>query len=123
MYTDVISCSRRANSQTLEERAVQTLVERGISVIRLGEFIPEVDYKMVFPRYTAVWYKLAIYGLEGFDRIAFLDADMLVRKNMDELMDVYIPKDTLAACHACVCNPRKNKHFPPSWYFLTCVPL
>jgi alpha-N-acetylglucosamine transferase len=76
---------------------------------------------MVFPRYTAVWNKLAIYGLEGFDRIVFLDADMLVRKNMDELMDVPIPKDTHAACHACVCNPRKNPHFPTSWYLLNSV--
>jgi alpha-N-acetylglucosamine transferase len=71
---------------------------------------------MVYPRYTAVWNKLAIYALEDFERIAFLDADMLVLKNMDELMELPIPKDTLAASHACVCNARKVAHFPSSWY-------
>jgi len=42
---------------------------------------------------------------------------MLVLKNMDELMDTAIPDNGLAACHACVCNPRKLSHYPPSWSF------
>ena len=37
-------------------------------------------------------------------------------KNMDELFEIDIPDNSLAACHACVCNPRRLSHYPPSWY-------
>jgi alpha-N-acetylglucosamine transferase len=57
-----------------------------------------------------------IYGLDQFDRIAVLDGDMLVMKNMDELMNIPIPDEGLAACHACVCNPRRLDYYPQTWY-------
>lgn len=52
-----------------------------------------------------------------------LDSDMLVMKNMDELMDIELdPADTdgegqrvFAASHACVCNPLKKPHYPKDW--------
>lgn len=56
-----------------------------------------------------------------------LDADMVVRKNMDELMDektlpylnpnVESPplSNWIAASHACACNPRKLAHYPVDW--------
>ena len=65
-----------------------------------------------------LWSKINIYGLDQFERIAVLDADMLALKNMDELMDIPIPDDSLAACHACVCNPRRLSHYPTTWYLL-----
>jgi alpha-N-acetylglucosamine transferase len=57
-----------------------------------------------------------------------LDADMLVLKNMDELMDLELdapaeshstadslPKRVFAASHACVCNPLHKPHYPEDW--------
>lgn len=42
--------------------------------------------------------------------MVFLDADMLVRKNMDELFDFeLLGKDWIAANHACVCNLDENR--------------
>ena len=41
---------------------------------------------------------------------------MLLSKNMDELMEIPIPDDGVAACHACVCNPRKLSYYPSTWY-------
>jgi len=53
-----------------------------------------------------------------------LDSDMLVLKNMDELMDIELdgPEKggkgdrVFAASHACVCNPLKRAHYPKDWY-------
>lgn len=45
-----------------------------------------------------------------------MDCDMIVRRNMDELMDLELPDDWIAACHACTCNPRKLPHYPKDWY-------
>ena len=75
------------------------------------------SYSVTESRFNETWSKINIYGLEQFDRIAVLDGDMLVLKNMDELLEVPIPEDGLAACHACVCNPRRLSHYPPSWYY------
>lgn len=45
-----------------------------------------------------------------------LDSDMLVRQNMDELLELHLDEDNIAATHACTCNPRKFAHYPPDWY-------
>src|ERR1700733_15032726 len=45
-----------------------------------------------------------------------MDSDMIVMRNMDELMDFDLPEGWIAAAHACACNPRKLKHYPADWY-------
>jgi lipopolysaccharide biosynthesis glycosyltransferase len=42
---------------------------------------------------------------------------MLVRKNMDELMEMSLGNDEIAAAHACTCNPRKLPHYRSDWCF------
>lgn len=46
---------------------------------------------------------------------------MLVLRNMDELMEIHIPDHSLAACHACVCNPRRLSHYPSTWIPQACA--
>ncbi|KAL2016008.1 hypothetical protein VTK56DRAFT_4454 [Thermocarpiscus australiensis] len=51
---------------------------------------------------------------------------MLVLRNMDELFDdAFLPLDTssrlFAAGHACVCNPRRLAHYPPSFRPSACA--
>ena len=75
------------------------------------------------PRFADTWTKLAVFSLEEFDRVVLLDSDMLVRRNIDELMDVQLdPKEmegrgqrVFAACHVCACNPYKKPHYPKDW--------
>lgn len=63
-----------------------------------------------------------------------LDSDMLVLKNMDELMDlpldpvalsesgtVETSKRVFASGHACVCNPLKKSHYPANWVPSNCA--
>ena len=40
---------------------------------------------------------------------------MLVMRNMDELMELELPKDSIAAVHVCACNPFKLSHYPDDW--------
>jgi alpha-N-acetylglucosamine transferase len=44
------------------------------------------------PRFLDTWTKLAVFNLTPFSRVVLLDSDMLVLRNMDELMD--LPLDT-----------------------------
>ena len=45
-----------------------------------------------------------------------IDADMVIRRNMDELMDLPLDDGWIAAAHVCACNPRKIPHYPADWY-------
>ncbi|PVF98055.1 nucleotide-diphospho-sugar transferase [Serendipita vermifera] len=80
-----------------------------------GIQIKEVDtVEVVQSRYNAeatvarlrdVWTKIRAFELEEYDKIVFLDSDMVVRRNMDELFDVPITRNQTAGVHACTCNP------------------
>lgn len=94
------------------------------------------------PRFRACFTKLAVFSLTGYARIVLLDADMLVRRNMDELFDLPLaapapshssppssnnnnmeesPGPIFAATHACLCNPLHFAHYPPSWTPSNCA--
>ena len=45
-----------------------------------------------------------------------LDSDMIVMRNMDELMELDLPEEWIAAVHVCACNPRGLAHYPKDWY-------
>jgi hypothetical protein len=75
------------------------------------------------PRFYDCWSKLAPFSLTQYDRVVQLDSDMLVLKNMDELMDLDLDdadqngdgQKVFAASHACTCNPLKKPHYPKDW--------
>jgi len=46
---------------------------------------------------------------------------MIVMRNMDELMDLELAKDQIAAAHVCACNPRRLKHYPADWIPANCA--
>jgi alpha-N-acetylglucosamine transferase len=66
-------------------------------------------------RFAEVWTKLGVWRLTEFERLVVLDADMLVTKDMDELFDLALDDDEIAACHACRCNPNRIASYPASW--------
>ncbi len=74
-------------------------------------------------RFYDCWSKLTPFSLVEYDRVVQLDSDMLVVRNMDELMDLELDDPELeghgsqvfAASHACVCNPLKKPHYPKDW--------
>ncbi|KAH8120411.1 nucleotide-diphospho-sugar transferase [Phellopilus nigrolimitatus] len=79
-------------------------------------------------RFTETWTKLAVFRLVQFSsvgvkmqRVVLLDSDMLVRKNMDELLDIPLEDGWIAADHACACNPLRFAHYPADWIPENCA--
>ncbi|OJJ43388.1 hypothetical protein ASPZODRAFT_927639 [Penicilliopsis zonata CBS 506.65] len=105
------------------------LQARGIPYQRVEAVVPASSRRYEEdPRFNDTWTKLVAFTLwDEYDRVVLLDSDMLVRHNMDEIMD--LPLDApgtlhhriFAASHACACNPMKKPHYPSHWIPSNCA--
>jgi hypothetical protein len=112
-------------TDTFPEEGHKALDLRGIPKKRVNYLLPTVhkDYSND-PRFYDCWSKLTPFSLVEYQRVVQLDSDMLVLKNMDELMELELDAPDVggkgdrvfAASHACVCNPLKKPHYPKDWY-------
>lgn len=114
-------------TDTLPQECGDALDARGIPRVRVEYLAPRAsrDYSGTDPRFDDTWSKLGVFGLTRFERVVLLDADMLVLRNMDELMDLRLDGDgdgegdegkrVFAACYACLCNPLGKGHYPSDW--------
>ncbi|KAI5460807.1 glycosyltransferase family 8 protein [Mariannaea sp. PMI_226] len=137
-------CLRRVNSkyplvalytESFPESGRAALAARGISS-HLVPFLAPSNSKNYAddPRFNDCWTKLVVFSLTQYDRVVQLDSDMLVLRNMDELMDLDLDHPSVsatgdaqtsprvfAASHACVCNPLKRTHYPADWIAENCA--
>ncbi|ROT41477.1 glycosyl transferase family protein [Sodiomyces alkalinus F11] len=125
LYTDTVPAS-----------AHEAIDRRGIPKQRIEYLLPTKgrDYSND-PRFYDCWSKLTPFSLTQYTRVVQLDADMLVRHNIDDLMtlpldDPAVSSDpanqstssrVFAAGHACVCNPLRKPHYPPDWLPSNCA--
>ena len=103
----------------------QVLRDDGIQVVQVAPLRPAGHGAYANARFAQVWTKLAVWSLTDFERVVFLDADMLVVRNMDELFDMEIdtvhdPGPSVAAAHACRCNPLRIPSYPRDWIPANC---
>ncbi|KAK4138921.1 glycosyltransferase family 8 protein [Trichocladium antarcticum] len=100
----------------------RALDARGIPRQRV-DYLQPAPGDTIDPRFRDCWTKLVVFSLTQYARVVALDADMLVRRNMDELMDVPLDgRDRLfAACHACLCNPLHLPNYPRNWTPAACA--
>lgn len=83
---------------------------------------PKTEVSLIAARFADTWTKLQVFSLIEYDRMVFLDADMLVLRNMDELFEYEVPgKDWIVANHACVCNLDKDSWAPEEWVKENCA--
>lgn len=108
----------------LPPAARAVLAKRGIRAREVEGLYPE-DGKHTLPahdaRFADTWTKLRVFELNEYKRVVLLDADMVVVKNMDDLFQIDLPADQIAAAHACACNPRKIPHYPADWIPANCA--
>ncbi|KAG0005795.1 hypothetical protein BGZ80_002382 [Entomortierella chlamydospora] len=137
------------SSQSLREKdlaqlnSVSNIVVKPIDVKcwDLSDRITADDDEYLWDYYADTWPKLGAWGLTEYKRLVLMDCDMLVMKNMDQLLnerpdfkveeieglnhrkaqlghrDAYLdlPHGWVAASHACTCNPLRNPRYPASW--------
>ncbi|KAN0060935.1 hypothetical protein ACQY0O_006669 [Thecaphora frezii] len=106
----------------LSARALAILARIRNVVVRPVEPIypPTKGTHLATERFHEVWTKLRAWQLEEYDRVVLVDSDMLVRRNMDELLqhpDVFgsEDRDVIASALACTCNPAKVPTYPKEW--------
>ncbi|KAF7342022.1 Galactinol synthase 2 [Mycena venus] len=106
-----------------ESRAI--LKKRGILIREIQSLRPEEGTHTLAAadeRLRDTWTKLRqAFELEEFDRVVLLDSDMIVKENMDDLMEVTLPPGGIAAAHVCACNPRKIPYYPADWIPENCA--
>lgn len=94
-----------------------------LRVLSLAPPSRNLPSSLIAARFADTWTKLRVFELHRFgcQKMVFLDADMLVLRNMDELLDIPLPKDWIAANHACVCNLDSDSWAPASWKRENCA--
>ena len=111
-------------TDTFPAQGHKVLDDRGIPKQHVKYLLPKVKKDFTNdPRFYDCWSKLTPFSLEEYDRVVQLDSDMVVLKNMDELMELELDAPSaggkgdrvFAASHACVCNPLKKPHYPKDW--------
>ncbi|OAL30604.1 hypothetical protein AYO20_08691 [Fonsecaea nubica] len=111
-------------TDTFPPEGLQALKKRGIPAKHIPYLLPSVPKEYANdPRFYDCWSKLTPFSLTEYDRLVQLDSDMLVLKNMDELMELELDppgmngegKRVYAASHACACNPLNKPHYPKHW--------
>lgn len=61
--------------------------------------------------YTNVYSKLYAWTLEEYDKVCWIDSDMIIVQNIDDIFNIDISCDWIAAARGCTCNFFKNpKH-------------
>ncbi|KAL0951034.1 hypothetical protein HGRIS_007774 [Hohenbuehelia grisea] len=109
---------------TLPEDVKSVLRKRNIQVVNIDYLEPEENAHTLAAhdeRFKDTWTKLRAFELTAYERVVLMDSDMIVLRNMDELLEMDLPKDWIAAAHACACNPRKLAHYPADWIPANCA--
>ncbi|KAI0778030.1 glycosyltransferase family 8 protein [Trametes elegans] len=99
------------------------VTRRGIEIRDVDPLYPRDGYQPALHdiRFAETWTKIRMFQLVEFDRLVHLDADMLIRQSMDELMEFDLPPRHIAAAHVCACNPRRLPHYPKDWVPQNCA--
>ncbi|KAM7196186.1 Galactinol synthase 2 [Rhypophila sp. PSN 637] len=116
----------------LPPSCIESLHARGIQTIQVPYLLPKASKDFQDKSFHESWTKFTAFGLTQYSRLVLLDADMLVVRNMDELMDEHVVgldpislegtgNRVFAACHACTCNPAKKAHYPKDWVPQNCA--
>uniref|UniRef100_A0A1D1ZHW0 Hexosyltransferase n=1 Tax=Anthurium amnicola TaxID=1678845 RepID=A0A1D1ZHW0_9ARAE len=111
---------KEKTSLTAED--LELIKKEGCELKAIERIYPANEPKeYIWNHYKETWTKLKVWDLVEYDRIVFLDADMLIMKNIDQLMDMNLPKNFLGAVNSCTCNHRKDQNFPKDWVPSRCA--
>ena len=100
----------------LPQTCIVVLDTLGIQHQTIEPLYPGQEVYLAAPRFEDTWTKLRAFELVEYGTVVLLDADMLLRRNMDELFQVKLPStDWIAASHFCLCNSVGASWAPHDW--------
>ncbi|KAK4986966.1 hypothetical protein LTR66_007722 [Elasticomyces elasticus] len=114
-------------TDTLPETSVKALElevkHRNLILKPISALLPRenVHVHLIAERFADTWTKLRVFELFEYDTVCYLDADMILRKNMDAVFETELPPDCIAANHACVCNLDNDPWAPEDWRSENCA--
>lgn len=122
LYTDSLPAS---SIRALELEAPHT----NLILHRTSALLPRenIHVHLIAERFADTWTKLRVFSLFNlnnttYSKLCYLDADMIVRKNMDAVFEKKLPDTNwIAANHACVCNLDGDAWAPEDWTKENCA--
>lgn len=103
------------NEHSWSEETQQLILNEGCSVRFIDDLHPTSAANIAYERYSETWQKLRAFEMvDVCDRCVFMDADIIVIRNMDELFDSDASVN-FAAVQTCTCNLRQIPTFPAWW--------
>nr|CAG8602891.1 12007_t:CDS:2 [Entrophospora candida] len=124
-YPLVVMHTKNVNEEGLStfETEWKILIKEGCILRPVEKVNPTTEpSKYIKTYYADVWTKFRVWELTEFERVVFLDADMLVIGNIDVLMEKDLKDNkSIAASHACTCNPNKIPGYPENWIPKNCA--
>jgi alpha-N-acetylglucosamine transferase len=91
------------------------ILDEGCSIRYIEDLYPTSKTEPAFTHYIHTWTKLRAFELVDIcDKCVFMDADIIVLKNMDEIFDLD-NNINFGAVQTCTCNLRKLPTFPKFW--------
>jgi len=101
---------------SLPQTCIAVLDALGIQHQTIEPLYPGQEVPLTAARFKDTWTKLRVFELVEYETVVLLDADMLVRRNIDELFKVKLPgRDWIASSHCCICNSVGASWAPEDW--------
>jgi inositol 3-alpha-galactosyltransferase len=120
LYTDTLP---QSSIRALELEAPHS----NLILYKVSALLPRenVHITLIAERFADTWTKLRVfqlYELQPWHTLCYLDADMIIRRNMDHVFEKRLSGDNwIAANHACVCNLDKDAWAPEEWTKENCA--
>jgi len=100
---------------SLPRASVEVMKALGILTQEIPYLLPREKVSIIAERFADTWTKLRTFEMDQYERVVMIDADMMLLQNMDELFEMNLPNDWIAANHGCVCNLDKQPWAPEDW--------
>lgn len=103
------------NKDDISEETQNIIANEGCLIRFIERLYPNSTTGLAFEYLYHTWKKLRAFELVDIcDKCVFIDADIILLQNIDELFELY---DTqyIAAVTTCVCNLKKTPTYPKDW--------